>query len=78
MTFENVIEPKMFIFVFEKIPPNLPLPSADFQVCAPKNIKMSQTICSQNLKYVVVAVLIQSSLCPGSRSAVGSVGGELQ
>ena len=78
MTFENVIEPKVFIFVFEKIPPNFALPSADYQVCTQENLKMSRTICSQNLKYVVVAVLIQSSLCPGSRSAVGSVGGELQ
>ena len=41
MTFENVIEPKMFIFVFEKIPPNFALPSADYQVCTkkkPKNV----------------------------------------
>ena len=78
MTFENVIEPKMFIFVFEKIPPNFALPSADYQVCALKkhqNVPNNMLTKPQN---VVVTVLIQSSLCPGSRSAVGSVGGELQ
>ena len=60
LTFKNVVEPKIIIFVFEKIPPNFALPSADYQVCAlkkhqnvPNNMLTKPQICCGCCAYPV-------------------------